>query len=66
MVRDARIVKGFGPGKGPKLSPRGGFAFKVGEVSFSGALGKARAGGSASAAGDGCHGKGRWNGMRRT
>jgi hypothetical protein len=64
-IRDARIFKSYRIGRGPKLRPGGGFSLKVKNVSISGALGKARGDGNASASGDGCHGNGTWQVKRR-
>jgi hypothetical protein len=74
-ILDAHVFKSFRIGKGPRLTAKGGFALKAapnwsystkeGFVAVSGALGRARGDGNASASAKGCHGNGTWKAARR-
>ena len=57
---DAQVSKSWRVGKGPKLSPKGSFAFVVDGVAFQGNLGKVLAEGQIKGQQDECRGEGFW------
>ena len=61
---DALVSKSWRIGKGPKLSPKGSFAFVVDGVAFQGTLGKVLAEGQIKAQQAECRGEGFWKGRR--
>jgi hypothetical protein len=61
---DALVSKSWRIGKGPKLSPKGSFAFVVDGVAFQGNLGKVLAEGQIKAQQAECRGEGFWKGKR--
>jgi hypothetical protein len=67
-VRDARVVESWWSGskRGPRISRRGGYAFRADGVYFHGVLSKSSAIGAARATyGEDCSGTGRHNLQRR-
>jgi hypothetical protein len=64
-VQDIRVLKSFGPGKGPLLGETGGFTVKISGARISGRLGLRNASGRFHAAQGGCAGKGSWKAARR-
>jgi hypothetical protein len=66
MIRDARVVKGWRTGKGPKVDRRGQFAFRAGGAYFHGVLSRSSAiGGATANYKDDCRGVGRFNAQRK-
>jgi hypothetical protein len=60
-VMDARVVKSYRTGKGPKLSSKGSFRAKANGVKIHGRLTRRAGSGSISAAKADCSGKGTWS-----
>jgi hypothetical protein len=62
---DIRILKGWRPGRGPLLTPNGGFSVRLNGVSITGVLGAGSASGRFDTAKGGCSGKGTWKARRK-
>jgi len=64
-IRDAKVLKSFKTGKGPKLTAKGAFSVSIEGVHIGGQLFAKRGEGNISAAKGSCSGKGTWTVSKR-